>query len=42
MFYQTNRTQDAEKNAIFFSLVTLTFELGIQTRLSEGQNTFSL
>ena len=39
-----NRTQAAEraKNVVFLSLVTLTFDLDIQTRPSEGPNTSCL
>jgi len=39
MFYQTNGTQAAERaEKLFLSLMTLTFDLDLPTRLSEGPN----
>jgi len=44
MFYQTNRTQAALKGRKipFLSLVTLTFDLDIQSRPSDGPSTSSV
>jgi len=44
MFHQTNRMQAAERAEIccFLSMVTLTFDLDIQTRPSEGPNMSSV
>jgi len=45
MFYQTQTTRRPPKraeNAVLLSLVTLTFDIDLQTRPSEGPNTSSM